>query len=255
MNFSEHKIKRFSLIFLAVLMLVFSGCGVTVETLAPSTSVSSVTTTAVSDTGNEENSTDKTSKEAASTTAKTTTAAKSAATAAVGKTTAKTTTAKKTEPTASTKKQPTAKTVSCTVEIECKTIYNNLGDLRPEKKPFLPKSGVILKQKQFTVPDGSTVFDVIKKACAESVCTDNCNYCRKSGIQIEYVYTPGYDSEYIRGIHQIYEKDCGSGSGWMYSVNGVFPNYGVNKYTVKNGDVIRFLYTCDLGDDVGGHFS
>ncbi len=242
-------------------MLVFSGCGVTVETHDPSASTSSVTTTAVSDTGNEENSTDKASMGATSTTAETTTAAKIAATAAVDKTTtaktttAKTTTAKRTESTASGKKQPTAKTVSCTVEIECKTIYNNLDDLRPEKKPFLTKNGVILKQKKFTVSEGSTVFDVIKKACAESVCTDNCSYCLKSGIQIEYVYTPGYDSEYIRGIHQLYEKDCGSGSGWMYSVNGVFPNYGVNKYTVKDGDVIRFLYTCDLGDDVGGHFS
>ncbi len=237
-------------------MLVFSGCGVTVETRDPSASVSSVTTTAVSDTGNEENSTDKTSKEAASTTVKATASAKATTTAAAGKTTVKTTTAERTEPTASAaQKQSTARTVSCTVEIECKTIYNNLGDLRAEKKPFLPKSGVILNQKKLTVPEGSSVFDVIKKVCAESVCTDNCAYCRKSGIQIEYVYTPGYDSEYIRGIHQLYEKDCGSGSGWMYSVNGIFPNYGVNKYTVKNGDVIRFLYTCDLGDDVGGHFS
>ena len=41
----------------------------------------------------------------------------------------------------------------------------------------------------------------------------------------------------------------------MYSVNGVFPNYGVNKYTVKNGDNIKLLYTCDLGEDVGNSFS
>lgn len=247
MNFSAHKIKIYGLVFLTVLMLVFSGCGVTVETHDPSASVSDVTSTTVADRSGEENTTGKAVSESASTTAKTTVAS-------VGKTTAKTTAAKKAETTAPTKKQTTAKTVSCTVEIECRTIYNNLDELRPEKKAFLPKSGVILRQKSFTVPEGSTVFDVIKKACAESVCTDNCTYCRKSGIQIEYVYTAGYDSEYIRGIHQLYEKDCGSGSGWMYSVNGVFPNYGVNKYTVKNGDVIKFLYTCDLGDDVGGHF-
>ena len=71
-------------------------------------------------------------------------------------------------------------------------------------------------------------------------------------MEYVYVYTPAYSSNYIRGIHQLYEKDCGTRSGWMYSVNGIFPNYGVSKYTVKNGDVIRFAYTCDLGEDIGG---
>ena len=46
-----------------------------------------------------------------------------------------------------------------------------------------------------------------------------------------------------------------NGSGWMYSVNGVFPNYGVNKYTVKNGDNIKLRYTCNgLGEDIGAEF-
>ncbi len=41
----------------------------------------------------------------------------------------------------------------------------------------------------------------------------------------------------------------------MYSVNGVFPNYGVNKYTVKNGDDIKFRYTCNgFGEDLGANF-
>ena len=39
----------------------------------------------------------------------------------------------------------------------------------------------------------------------------------------------------------------------MYKVNGVFPNYGCSKYTLKNGDVVEWVYTCDLGRDVGGY--
>ena len=96
---------------------------------------------------------------------------------------------------------------------------------------------------------------MLKLVCKQNTCPEKCSYCRKSGIQLEYVYTPGYDSEYIRGIHQLYEKDCGTQSGWMYSVNGVFPNYGVNKYTVKNGDDIKFRYTCNgFGEDLGANF-
>ena len=46
--------------------------------------------------------------------------------------------------------------------------------------------------------------------------------------------------------------DCGGSSGWMYSVNGWFPNYGCSQYVLQPGDVLCLLYTCDLGKDIGG---
>lgn len=144
-----------------------------------------------------------------------------------------------------------SKQLICTVEIACDTILENSSKLKPEKKPFVPKNGKIINSVSVSVPKGSTVFDVIKKSCEENTCSDNCIYCKKNGVHFDYVYTPGYDSYYIRGVHQIYEKDCGTQSGWMYCVNDVFPNFGCNKYKVKNGDVIRLLYTCDLGEDIG----
>ena len=36
-----------------------------------------------------------------------------------------------------------------------------------------------------------------------------------------------------------------------YSVNGWFPNYGCSRYQVKDGDVVEWRYTCDLGEDLG----
>lgn len=146
------------------------------------------------------------------------------------------------------------KTVSCTLEISCKSIFPNIKKLKESKAPFLPSNGIILNTTAFAVPTGSTAFDVIKQACSEGVCSDKCKYCEKNGIHLDYIYTPGYDSYYIRGIHQLYERDCGSQSGWMYSVNGIFPNYGCNKYEVKENDVIKFLYTCDLGEDLGADY-
>ena len=60
-----------------------------------------------------------------------------------------------------------------------------------------------------------------------------------------------YGSVYVQGINYLYEFSCGPLSGWMYKVNEVFPNYGSSKYELEDGDVISWVYTCDLGRDVG----
>ena len=142
----------------------------------------------------------------------------------------------------------------CTVRIECGTIYDNIGKLKSGKKAFLPANGIILDNVQVELNGGESAFDVIKKACEENVCTDGCQYCRASGVQIEYTYTPAFNNYYIEGIHQIYEKDCGTQSGWMYSVNGVFPDEGTSSYTVSPGDVIVFSFTCNVGEDIGNSY-
>lgn len=142
----------------------------------------------------------------------------------------------------------------CTVRIECNTIYDNIGKLKSGKHAFLPISGVILDDVQVELNGGESAFDVIKKACEENVCTDNCKYCKANGVQIEYTYTPAFNNYYIEGIHQIYEKDCGTQSGWMYSVNGVFPDVGTSSYSVSPGDVIVFSFTCNMGEDIGNTY-
>ena len=241
--------KYISLLLISVLILL-SGCGMTVTKVENTTADRQNITTST------------TSSETNSTAVKSASAGKTISTTQSVKTTTTTiisggsiTTAHSTKPSKVTTTKKQGKTVTCKIEIECKTILKNLDKLRPEKKAFLPKDGYILKTTTVSVAECSTVFDVLKLVCKQNTCPEKCSYCRKSGIQLEYVYTPGYDSEYIRGIHQLYEKDCGTQSGWMYSVNGVFPNYGVNKYTVKNGDDIKFRYTCNgFGEDLGANF-
>lgn len=142
----------------------------------------------------------------------------------------------------------------CTVRIKCNTIYDNLSKLKSGKKDFLPSNGVILNNVKVELNGGESAFDVIKKACEENICTDNCKYCKANGVQIEYTYTPAFNNYYIEGIHQIYEKDCGTQSGWMYSVNGVFPDVGTSSYSVSPGDVIVFSFTCNMGEDIGNSY-
>lgn len=102
----------------------------------------------------------------------------------------------------------------CTITIVCDTILDNIGKLNKEKAPFVPKDAVILPQTRVSFAEGDTVFDVLQKVCTAA------------DIQLEYSWTPAYDSGYIEGINHLYEFDCGSQSGWMYKVNDWFPNYG-----------------------------
>ncbi len=130
--------------------------------------------------------------------------------------------------------------LTCTISIECTSILDHMDDLDQAKTAFVPADGWILKPTVAVCAEGDTVFDVLKSVC------------REAGIQMESSYTPLYDSYYVEGIHQLYELDCGSDSGWTYWVNGIYPNYGCSEYTVRDGDTIEWKYTRDLGVDVGG---
>lgn len=157
-----------------------------------------------------------------------------------------------------TKPKPTASTTEkkaevCYITITCDTINDNIDDLKDSKKQFVASDGIILGNVAVEFEKGDTAFDILKKACAENHCKANCRYC-KNGVQLEYTYTPAFNTYYVEGIHQLYEKDCGMQSGWMYSVNGVFPNVGSSSYSVKEGDKIVFAYTCDMGDDIGNYY-
>lgn len=132
--------------------------------------------------------------------------------------------------------EPVSKYV--TISITCHTILNNLDKVSDNKKGIIPSNGVILSQKQVEINDGDTVFDVLLRET------------RKQRIHIDFVESPVYGSAYIKGINNIYEFDAGELSGWMYSVNGVFPNYGCSIYNLNDGDVIQWMYTCDLGKDL-----
>ena len=137
----------------------------------------------------------------------------------------------------------TGKTYTCTFSIECSTILNNLSMLDPDKLECVPSSGVILAKTTVTFYEGESVFDVLQRLC------------REKGIHMEAEWTPIYNSAYVEGIHNLYEFDCGALSGWMYKVNGWYPNYGCSRYQLKDGDVVEWRYTCDLGNDVGGSYA
>ena len=88
--------------------------------------------------------------------------------------------------------------------------------------------------------EGDHVLDILKKVT------------RSSKIQMEYRGGEN-GGAYVEGIDNLYEFDRGAESGWMYNVNGKYPNYGCGAYKVKKGDVIEWRYTEDLGKDLGAY--
>lgn len=126
---------------------------------------------------------------------------------------------------------------TCTFVIECKTILDNKDKLKKGLEKYVPDDAVIFS-KTVGFDSGESVYDILRRICDEN------------SIQMEASYTPAFNSYYVEGINNLYEFDCGQGSGWMYSVNGVFPNYGCSSYKPANNDKIAFRYTCELGYDL-----
>lgn len=126
---------------------------------------------------------------------------------------------------------------TCTFVIECKTILDNKDKLKKGLEKYVPDDAVIFS-KTVGFDSGESVYDILRRICDEN------------SIQMEASYTPAFSSYYVEGINNLYEFDCGQGSGWMYSVNGIFPNYGCSSYKPANNDKIAFRYTCELGYDL-----
>ncbi len=134
-----------------------------------------------------------------------------------------------------------AKEHKCSVCVRCDTAL--LSAALPEQNAaMLPANGIILYEKEIVFNENDTAFDVLLRELRE----------RK--IHMEFNRTPGTKSAYIEGIANLYEFDCGELSGWMFKYNGTFPSVSCSELTVSDGDVLEWLYTCDMGRDIGSTF-
>ena len=102
-------------------------------------------------------------------------------------------------------------------------------------RPFSSNGSLsVLNNVFLKIKKDSTVLDVLK--------TVNQKYdlnlkTRKSSF-----------GTYIFGIGNIEEKICGSTSGWMYSVNDIFPGQSASSYRLNDNDKIKWCFTCKPGD-------
>ncbi|MGG1639149.1 DUF4430 domain-containing protein [Paenibacillus sp. NRS-1760] len=98
-------------------------------------------------------------------------------------------------------------------------------------------TGDLVAPYTVTLKQGDTAFTALKRVLEEK------------GVSFKYI---GSDSSiYVQAIGGLAEFDHGEKSGWMYSVNGTFPQISAGSYVLKKGDNVRWQYTKDLGADIG----
>lgn len=131
--------------------------------------------------------------------------------------------------------------LTCSLYVRCDTLLDNLQNLDESKALIVPRDGIIFAGENVEIYQGESVFNVLVREM------------KKNKIHLEFTKTPGYNSAYIEGIGNLYEFDCGELSGWLYKVNGQTPGCGCSSYMVEDGDVIEFLYSCNLGVDIGAY--
>lgn len=125
---------------------------------------------------------------------------------------------------------------------------------------FAQESGtvrVIAENKTFTEPvDGvtpawtGTLFDETVTRTDGMTMMDALEAAAEQAGEALTIYTSSYGA-YLAGIAGLnggdYPRKTGdyNMSGWMGSLNGKFPNVGMDAVAVSAGDVVRVQYTCD----------
>ena len=130
---------------------------------------------------------------------------------------------------------------TATVSIDILTGLRNLNAFSSNMRGRIPSNGYFLNPTKISITPGESVWDVTQRAA------------NQYGISIRKEFTPKYNSIYVQAINGIGEFDGGQRSGWMYNINGIYPNRGASAIKVKDGDTIQWRYTMDYGNDIGGY--
>ena len=86
------------------------------------------------------------------------------------------------------------------------------------------------KKFNFSDYEGETAFDLLSELCEEK------------GWNLEG------DGSYVTAINGLAEFDGGAQSGWMYSVNGKYPDVSAGDYVCEKGDKITWRYVTSWTD-------
>lgn len=138
------------------------------------------------------------------------------------------------------------KTYDCLVNIAgdtaTKKIVMEKSKLDPEPElPIVDKvdlyirgyKGMILNQRNIEIKKNESAMGLTTRILDDN----NIKYRIRSG--------------YMISIDNQSEFDRGKDSGWMFSINGEFLNLSASSVRLRDGDSIRWLYTENLGEDVG----
>lgn len=122
---------------------------------------------------------------------------------------------------------------TCTITIRCDTLLDHKSELSEAVKKKIPAKGMILEKTTVKISSTETAYSILQKVC------------KAAGIHLDAEYSSAFSTEYVQGIGELYEKEAGDMSGWLYTVNGKLPNIGASRYQISPGDTVEWVYTCD----------
>ena len=121
------------------------------------------------------------------------------------------------------------------ISIDCTDVLRHMEKLDKALTDEIPADGMILPRTEYVLRPGDTAFDLLKRTA------------RHNAIQMEYQGADrnAFGSVYVQGIGYLYEFSCGAESGWVYLVNGEFPDKGCSDYELSDGDEVLWYYSCE----------
>ena len=126
--------------------------------------------------------------------------------------------------------------ITVTFSVRCDAALEKTEEMSEELRGRIPEDGAIIPNRELGLPEGATAFDALITAAREE--------------KIRMDYNGSTYGVYISAIGFLREFDLGEMSGWMYRVNGEFPDCSAGAFTLGDGDVVEFVYSCDMGRDV-----
>lgn len=72
--------------------------------------------------------------------------------------------------------------------------------------------------------------------------------------KVQYDYAGVGKKVYMKAIDNLYQYEKGAQSGWLYKVNGEVPSEGPGMYMLKANDRVEWVYTTNLGKDIGADY-
>lgn len=129
-------------------------------------------------------------------------------------------------------KAPEAKELTCSLSVSCGDILAHKDKFTQEQLEAVPANGTILQEDGVSFQAGETVFQVLLRET------------KRLKIPMDHINSPAFQTEYVKAIGSVYEKDYGASSGWLFAVNGKQPAVGCSAYKLKDGDKIQWIFNC-----------
>ncbi len=121
-------------------------------------------------------------------------------------------------------------------------------ELSEIESEFRTPLGTIIRSTRVPFKEGDTIASVTLRLLEENGFMADYQGSEYSGFYLAAIGSFTHRGTYYRSFG---EFDAGRDSGWMITWNDWFIDQGASEFEVKNGDVVRWQYTCQLGADIG----